>query len=453
MSSEIISMHQSFLSQTQTPVDVIDKLFDRLPVLNEKTGAFIRLTPQDARTSAAASRERYQIGQAKGCLDGVPIGLKDLIETEGVITTAGSRHLEDHVPAQDAEVVERLRLAGANIRVGKLNLHEFAYGPTGTSSHWGPMRNPYDLERMAGGSSGGSGIAVALGGIPATLGTDTGGSIRIPAAFCGISGFKGSYDRVSRHGVIPLSWTLDHIGPLARTVYDIAVVMDTIAATGGFVDGLSADLGRIRVFVPSNPSFQPLENIIHQHFTEALRVLTTRLPYQVEEGPLPFLDEIRRLQSIIIGVEASTYHQQRLQNAPEKFQPDVRERLQSRWNTRALDYAQALKRRQEIMRALDLWLESYDVMVLPTVVVTPPRLTTDTYKGEDIRGIVVRNTSPFNLLGLPALSIPMGLSPNGLPTALQIVGRRGHDTTVLAIGERFQQVTEFHRKRPNLAMI
>jgi aspartyl-tRNA(Asn)/glutamyl-tRNA(Gln) amidotransferase subunit A len=349
--------------------------------------------------------------------------------------------------------VALLRQQGANLDIGKLNLHEFAFGPTGTSSYFGAVKNPVNPLFMAGGSSSGSAAAVAAALLPAALGTDTGGSIRIPSAFCGICGLKPTYDRISRQGVIPLSWTLDHVGPLASSVEDLAVMLDCMSPAGSKNAPLVRQLIRVqrpraRVFCPEGPMWQGLDPDLQSRFETRLEELAIQQSLSINRGPLPEIERIRAAQLVIIGAESANYHWKWLKERPQDYQPDVRERLVARSTYLAVQYIEALRVRSALMQEYHAWFAThgYDAIILPTVPIYPPALDEQEREGfhgemADIRNLVVWFTSPFNLLGLPAVTIPVAQAPSGFSVSAQIVGDYWEEGKILQIAHSWQNLT------------
>lgn len=464
----IEELHQQFLSRDLSPQDALEDMIQQIERWEPWVNAWIRRDYDRARQEAEASSGRYRAGRPLGLLDGIPIGLKDLVETAGIPTTAGSEILKDYIPARDSTIVDRLRGQGAILSLGKLNMHEFAFGPTGTSSYFGPMRNPYDSGRMAGGSSGGSGVAVATGMVPVAIGSDTGGSIRIPAAFCGVAGLKPTYGRISRAGVIPLSWSLDHLGPLARTVEDLAIVTEALSgydpldptSSPRAVPGLREALDRpwdgpMTLFYPDTPEWQAYDPKVTQAMEDAARVFERELGARIVRGSLPRRNEIVAMQQVIMGSEAAAFHWHWLEGESARYQPDVYDRLTTRSSYLAVQYIEALRQRNDVVAEYEAWFKDYDAVILPTVPVLPPALDetfviTPSGSREDVRATVTRFTGPFNLLGFPALSLPLALSQEGLPIGLQMVGRPFAEVRLLQLGYLFQSRTSFGEQRPAL---
>lgn len=425
---QILNLHQAYLTGVTTPEIVIDKAISRVEERNSELHAFASLDYEKARSEAAQASDRYRAGNSRGVLDGVVVGLKDLFETAGIPTTAGSRILLDYVPTHDADVVKLLHHAGANTYLGKLNLHEFAYSPTGTSSQFGAMKNPHDPEKMAGGSSGGSAIAVATGMTAAALGTDTGGSVRIPAAFCGVYGLKPSYGRISARGVIPLSWTLDHVGPIASDLDDLEILWHTLSQKPE-KEGTLPDTRQI--LWGTHEIWDTMDPAVTTRFGQAMKQIEERLEVSLRQSRLPRIDEVGASQQVIIGAEAANYHWAWLASRPDDYQEDVRERLTSRAGYLAVQYIEALRRRQELIDFYDNHVfDHYDFIMTPTVPISPPSLDTVVVNGMDVRQVLTGWTSPFNLLGLPALTIPLPPAAQGI--GLQIVGPRFGENGLIA---------------------
>lgn len=377
-------------------------------------------------------------------------------DTAGIRTTAASELFKDRVPSEDAEVVRTLKNAGA-ILLGKTNLHEFAYGGSSSVSYFGPVHNPWALDRVPGGSSGGSAAATAAGLCFGSLGTDTAGSVRIPACYCGIVGFKPTYGRVSNRGVVPLSWTLDHVGPLCRTVEDAALMLGVIAGYDELdpatVDTPVPDYNRafrmraskLRLGVLRTPFFDGLDPEIAKAVAAAVEVLR-KLTATVEEARLPSasvpLDEIwTRVRS----VEAYTYHSQWIAESPEKYQAATRQRIIRNFaDIRAPAYVQARRELDLLRREIKKTFATADLLITPTLPSPPVPIA----QGADPTAVSIRNTSPFNTLGLPAISVPCGFTISGLPIGLQIVGAPLAEATVLALAHAYEQATEWHRRSP-----
>lgn len=428
----------------------------RIDALDPDLVAFITTTRDGAIAAAHRADDELARGNDRGPLHGIPIALKDLYDTAGVRTTAGSRILRDHVPAEDSAVAARLAAAGA-VSVGKTNLHEWAFGVTNQNPHFGAAKNPWDRTRIPGGSSGGSAIAVATGMCFVSPGSDTGGSIRIPAALCGVAGLKPTYGRVSLRGAVPLSWTLDHAGPLGRTVRDLALAMDVLAgydaddpfsvdvAPADHTRDLDAGIRGVRVLVPTTWFFDDVDPEIEAAVRGAIDLLRS-LGAHVGEAALPHTELLRATQRAIITVDAATYHATDLADRPDDFGADVRQRLAAADTIGAREYARARHDREVVRRAWSELLRTVDVIVTPTTpIAAPPR------EGQDALAAAARltaNTSPFNLTGLPAASIPCGFTRSGLPIGLQIASGPWREPMLLRVANAYERATEWHRQHP-----
>lgn len=443
-------------ARTVSSVELTRACLARIDALDHELVAFITTTPESALASAERADDELARGTDRGPLHGMPIALKDLYDTAGVRTTAGSRILRDHVPTEDSAVAARLAAAGA-VCVGKTNLHEWAFGVTNQNPHFGAAKNPWDRARVPGGSSGGSAIAVATGMCFLSPGSDTGGSIRIPAALCGIAGLKPTYGRVSLRGAVPLSWTLDHAGPLGRTVRDLALAMDVLAgydaADPASVDIAVADHTRalddgvrdVRVLVPTNRFFDDVDAEVETAVRAAIELLRS-LGARVSEVTLPHTHLLRATQRAIITVDAATYHSADLTDHADAFGADVRERLAAAETISAREYAQARRDRELVRRAWSELLGTMDVIVTPTTPITaPPRESQDALAAA---ARLTANTSPFNLTGLPAASIPCGFTRSGLPIGLQIAAGPWREPLVLQVANAYERATEWHRHHP-----
>ncbi len=382
--------------------------------------AFITVTEEEARAEARAADEELARGTDRGPLHGLPVAVKDLFWTRGVRTTAGSTIFSGFVPRRDARAVALLREAGAII-AGKTNMHELAYGITSENPHFGPVRNPYNPEYVAGGSSGGSGAAVAGNMVFAALGTDTGGSIRIPASFCGCTGLKPTYGVVSRAGVIPLGYTQDHVGPLARTVRDAAIVLNALTGRRDCEPSEDANLRGLRVGVIGDADPGP---------ACAAGAVAVRVD-------VPELDEINAIGRMVLLAEASAVYGRHLDGGA-KIGKDVRALLEQGRLISATDYINAQRLRRVRQREFRRVWEEADILLAPVTGVTAPRIG-----GADVRLAVTRWTRPWNVLGLPAISIPAGFDRNGLPTAVQLIAPAFAEQRLLGAAAALERVIGF----------
>jgi aspartyl-tRNA(Asn)/glutamyl-tRNA(Gln) amidotransferase subunit A len=397
--------------------------------LNPKLNAFIMVTAEPALARARQADKEIAGGRCLGPLHGIPISLKDLIDLEGTPTTAGSRLRKNHVAASDAVVTRRLRDAGA-VFVGKTNLHEFAFGTTSEDSGFGPARNPHDPSRSPGGSSGGSAIAVATGMSLGSIGTDTGGSIRIPAAACGVVGLKPESGRISAEGVVPLSRQLDHVGPLAASVADAWLLYNVLQEPrarvsmlpeAGVLKGLT--FGVLRSYL-----FDRLDEDVEHTLLKTIDLLRG-YGATMTDVTLPHADDISPVYLHLQLADASEYHAPTLESRPEDYTPNVRLRLEMGRYVMAEDYIRALRGRSVIAAEVDQALRGVDALLCPALAVPAPPIGAATVpvKGgtEAVRTIMLRCTQPFNLSGHPAISVPCGKTPAGLPVGLQLVGQKG----------------------------
>jgi aspartyl-tRNA(Asn)/glutamyl-tRNA(Gln) amidotransferase subunit A len=451
----------SVQTHERTARTVADESLALAERLQDKYRAFIALTPDLARRQATKVDEL--VGQGRRLpLAGVPFAVKDLFDVEGVATTCGSRAFADRKAQADATVVRRLVEAGA-VMLGKLNMHECAFGFTGANATYGDCKNPWNVERIAGGSSSGSAVAVALGICGFTLGSDTGGSIRLPAALCSITGLKPTYGRVSRQGVVPLSWTLDHVGPLARTADDVALVLQSMAGHDGAdesssrsaVPNYSADLGKplrgLRLGVPGEWFFGSLELAVAKALEAAIAKLV-ELGCQRADVELPHMEEALGAHRAIIFPEAASYHEPFLRERADKYGDDIRALLESGLLLPAADYLKGQRVRRVIRAAWAKTLEPIDFLVAPASPITASRFDQQTAKLPKGERPLVRAyldvTLPFNLSGHPAMSIPCGFSPEVMPIGLQLVGKPFAESLLLRVGHQYQQATEWHRRMP-----
>lgn len=420
-----------------SPVDLVEAALRRAQSVQPKLNAFLWLDPERPRAEA-----RRLAGQRpSGALWGIPVTLKDLVAEEGAPFTCGSARRSGVRAERDAEATRRLREAGA-VFVGRAHLHEFAYGVSSENPHFGPARNPWDPARSPGGSSGGSAVAVATGCALGSVGTDTGGSVRIPAALCGVVGLKPTYGLVPRDGVFPLAPSLDHVGPMGRSVEDVALLLEVLAgAPGRYTARLGSGLQGLRVGVPGGAFWELASDGVLERFDEAVRVLEREGARRV---PVEFpWEAASAAATAVLMVEASWVHLAGLREDPGGFGPDVRERLlvglvlPAERYVRALTVCRALSR-----RAADLFAAEVDVLATPTTPTPAPllgeRVTRLGGEERDTRALLTRFTNPFNALGLPALSVPCGLV-DGLPVGLQLVGRLGDEETILAVGRAFER--------------
>ncbi|MCJ7557060.1 MAG: amidase [Gammaproteobacteria bacterium] len=441
-----------------SPVELAEAHLARIARVDPQLNCFITLTVQGALDEARLAEAAIGEGNYLGPLHGIPLAVKDLYETAGVPTTAGSTFFAEYVPEEDCAAVLKLKAAGA-INLGKLNMHEIALGVTNKNPHYGACRNPWQLERTPGGSSGGSGAALAAGLCLGSLGTDTGGSIRIPASLSGVVGFKPTYGRVSTRGVIPLSWNLDHAGPMARRVRDVALLLQAIAGydtedpysvdvpVGDFVGGLAEGVRGWRVAIASDAFFRRAEEEVLAAVNEAAKVLAAS-GAQVSEVEISDGRAAALANGLMTTSDAAAFHQERLETQPEGFGEDVLQRLQTGAGFSSTEYILA-RRTQTILRyQFERFFRDYDVLLTPSTPIPAPLL--DGPDAVEQARKLTRFTAPFNLTGLPALSLPCGFTRGGLPVGLQIVGPAWAEARVLRAGYAYERATDWHLRSPAL---
>ena len=438
-----------------SPVEITRNCLTNIETSNPALNAFITVVAESALAEARRAEAEIVRGEWRGPLHGVPLALKDLIDTVGVRTTAGSELYKDRIPNRDAEVVRRLRQAGAVI-IGKNNLHEFAYGGSSLVSYFEDVHNPWDIGRVAGGSSGGSAAAVVAGLAYAAIGTDTAGSIREPAALCGCVGLKPTYGRVSSRGVIPLSSSLDHVGPLAATVADAAVILQAIAGydpadittedvpVADYVSALREGAKSMRVGVPRAYFFDDLDAEVASAMEHALRGIAS-LGAEIKDVQLEVPTD-RTLQA----AESYAYHAENVAKSPELYQPETLRRIQSGEKVSAAEYIQRRCELKEARRSIRAVFAGVDALVTPTIRMPAPAISDlkanpDALRPAELK--LLRNTRPFNVWGLPAISIPCGFTRSGLPIGLQITGPHWREDMVLRLAHAYEQATAWHKRR------
>lgn len=435
-----------------SPVELTDSVLDRIEATAATLNAFSCVTADLARNAADAAAREIAAGRYRGPLQGIPLGVKDLYDTAGVLSTSSSKVQAGHVPDTNAVAVERLLAAGM-VMVGKTHTHEFAYGVITPTT-----RNPWDPRHIPGGSSGGSAAAVASGACMVGLGSDTAGSIRIPASLCGTVGFKPTYGRVSRRGVASLAWSLDHVGPLTRQVRDCALVLNTIAGCDrldpacvdvpvpDYTAGLDEGIAGLRIGVPINYFFDHVCDDVAAAVRQAIGVLQD-LGAQVREVTIPYADAVVAAEFGILLPEASAYHQEWLRDKADLYGPDVRLFLEVGEFVFATDYIKALRVRTLIQQGWAAMFDDIDVLVAPCTPFAAPAVgTTDVTwvdgTVETITMALVRLASPGNLTGLPTLSMPVGFDNAGLPLGMQVMGRPFDEATVLRVGQAYETASD-----------
>jgi aspartyl-tRNA(Asn)/glutamyl-tRNA(Gln) amidotransferase subunit A len=448
-----------------SPVELTQAALERIERLNPRLNAFITLLPEQAMAAAKIAARDILAGRHRGPLHGIPIALKDLCATKGVRTTSGSKILQDHMPTEDATVATRLAEAGA-IVLGKLHMNEFAYGPDGDNAHYGRVRNPWNLECISGGSSSGSGAAVAASLCLGALGTDTGGSIRIPSALCGIVGLKPTYGRVSRYGITPLCWSLDHAGPMAKRVKDVAWLLQAMAGYDAqdpstvqrpvpdCAAALNGDVRGLRIGIPREYFYEALDPEVEGAARQAIAVMKG-LGASTHEVSWPSLRYATLAALIIVLAEASAFHEPWIRTRPQDYHPDIALRLKWGLLLPTSAYLKALRLRALMCQDVaHLWREVDILMTPATAMAAPQPRTTQVRLGHremSTREALLRLMRPFNLTGLPALSIPCGFTSAGLPIGLQIAGKPFDEATVLRAAYAYERATDWHQRQPLIA--
>jgi aspartyl-tRNA(Asn)/glutamyl-tRNA(Gln) amidotransferase subunit A len=427
--------------------DLASACYRQIESLNPTLNAFITLIPPETLFS--------QNGAQGTQLYGIPLAVKDLYDTKGIRTTSGSRFFADNIPQEDAFVVQKIKRAGAQI-IGKTNTHEIALGVTNNNPHYGACKNPWDITRTPGGSSGGSAVAVATGMAMAALGTDTGGSIRIPASLCGVVGLKPTYGRVSLRGILPLSWNLDHAGPITRRVEDAALMLQVIGGydeldptsvrtlPGDYSSHLKDIMKERKIALAIGDFIEAADQEVLEAVRNAAQVLV-ELGVLITEVNVDFLKEGALANGLMTQADGAAFHRERLKEHPDWFGADVRQRLEAGAAFTSSDYILARRTQAEVKRRCELLLNQYDILILPTTPIPAPVL-----EGENAlerARQLTRFTAPFNLTGLPALTVPCGFTKEGLPIGLQIVSRAWNEAGVLRTGYAFQQATDWHTRK------
>lgn len=457
MRATIQQLGRQLRDRSISPVELTRDSLARIEKLNPQLNGFITVLSHSALEDARRAEQEILRGDYRGPLHGIPIGLKDIFDTHGTRTTAGSALFKDRVPTEDAEAVCRLRAAGA-ILLGKQNLHEFAYGGSSMISFFGEVHNPWDLSRIAGGSSGGSAASVAAGLGLAAVGTDTAGSVRLPASYCGVVGLKPTYGRVSARGVIPLSWSFDHVGPIANSVSDAGLMLQVLA---GYDSGDPASIDTpvpdftarldhlpptLRIGVPRAFFFDDLHPEVEAAIEKAIQV-SRDLHAEIHDVKLEVSTD-RTLSS----AESFAYHETFVAQSAELYQPATLVRIQSAANTSAAAVLRA-RRELEISRhAIRKIFEDVDILLTPTVPVPPPAISDLKAHPENLRPaelLMLRNTRPFNVWGIPTISLPCGFTTDGLPIGLQLATAPWREDLVLQVAQCYERATDWRKRMPS----
>jgi len=445
----------AFATGAASPTEALDSCLGRINEVDGDINAVLTVCEERGRAEARESERRWAAGEARP-LEGIPYGLKDIIATASIRTTGGSSIYRDHVPAEDACLTARLTAAGG-VLAAKLQTYEFAFGGE-INTHYGAMRNPFDLRRTTGGSSGGSGGAIAARELPLAIGTDTGGSIRLPAAYCGITGLKPTYGRVPRHGVMGLAWTLDHAGPMARTVEDTALMLGAIAgfdardpqcvdvAVPDYGAALDGDISGTTVGVPTSWFFEKVHPDVSAACDDALATLAG-LGCEVVPVDLPGIDLAEHIGWVMLSAEVASYHEGTFGRLDE-YDGRFAERLANAQFVTAKDYLAAQRHRGVVQAGMTTAFESVDVLLTPGTPTTAPLLGEMVADLGDLQvpwlSVAACCTFPFNVTGMPALVLPSGLAADGMPTSIQLAARPFDELTCLRVGHAFQQATAHH---------
>jgi len=446
-----------------SPVELTQACLNRIEEINPSLNAFITITADSALAQAREAESEIQRGSWKGPLHGIPIALKDLVDTAGARTTAASGLFKDRIPERDAEIVRRLKASGA-VLLGKLNLHEFAYGGSSVISYFGAVRNPWDPAYSPGGSSGGSAAALAAELCYGAIGSDTGGSIRLPAAYCGIVGLKPTYGRVSTSGVIPLAWSLDHVGPMTRTAMDAALMLHVIAGydpddtnstdtpVRDYAAGLEGKTSSLRIGIPRAYFYEGLHPEIQAAMDTGLSVLE-KLTSSQHEIEMQVANDMALTALLIQKSEAYAYHREYVTRSSDLYQPETLKRIRAGAEISGPDYINARRQLDRYRRSAWKIFDGVDLVVTASTPVPPLTISKLLADPDHLRAkeiLASPNTRPFNLLGLPAVSIPCGFTSKGLPIGMQIIGRPGDEATVFCLAHAYEQATDWHNRRPNL---
>lgn len=440
-----------------SPVEVVEAALNRVEEIDGRTKAFVTLCEKEARQAAQQAEKDIAAGNHKGPLHGIPLGIKDIYYTEGVPTTGSSKVFKDFIPDYDATTVKKLKEAGAII-LGKTNTHEFAFGVITP-----PTRNPWDLERIPGGSSGGTGAAVATAMCMGGTGSDTGGSIRIPSSLNGIVGIKPTFGRTSKYGVIPLSWSLDHTGPMCRSVRDAAVMLEAMAGFDAkdpytidlpvphYAGALEEDVSGLRLGVPTDYFSEPVDPQVGAAVEKAVEVLRG-MAASVEEVSLPHIQAAPVAELFVLCPEASSYHDKYLPDHEGEYSPDVLAYLKMGYLMLGVHHVKAQRYRRLLRGDFEAAFRNVDAIVTPTLPITAPKAGDEFVKIEEedlqITRILTRNMVPYNLTGLPAITLPCGFDSDGLPIGLQIAGRAFDESTIFRLAHAYESATDWMKTPP-----
>lgn len=447
-----LSLSESFIAKKLSPKEIVEQCLLNIKENNSTYNAFITVCEEEAIEAARLAEEEFGNGNIKGPLHGVPVAIKDVIFTEGIRTTMGSKVFESFVPDFNATVVQKLKDAGAII-IGKTHTHEFAYGPTGDRAFVGPCRNPYNPNKITGGSSSGSAVAIAKDMAIAALGTDTGGSIRIPAAACGVVGMKPTFGLVSKFGVYNTAYSLDHTGPMTRTVKDNAVMLNILSGYDendpDSLNKTKEDYTRLlgqsitgkKIALPSY-YFKNIDHEVVKAIEQVIQVYQD-LGASIVEVEIPALQDIAQYQSITIQAEAYAVHEANIRESGSLYDKEVYERLESSKNLAAYQYVTAQQKKAELIHKFNEVFNSVDILLTPTLPILPTDINQrdvmiDSHQ-ESVRSAVLRLTAPTNYTGNPGISIPCGFSSSGLPIGFQLIGKHESEALIYQFGDAYEQ--------------
>ena len=461
----IAQLGERIRTKQVSPVEIAQAFVSRADELEPTIGSFITRTTEQALDAARQAEAEVAAGDYKGPMHGIPVGVKDIYATANVRTTSGSKIYADHIPKHDSTAVARLKTAGA-YSIGKTGTVDFAFDPTGRNSHYGMPHNPWGLDRMPGGSSSGSGAGTAAGFFPVSLGTDTGGSIRIPAALCGLTGIKPTFGLTSRAGVTPLSWTLDTVGPLARSAEDAAIALNVLAGYDpddlgsvrseaiDYTMDLNVGIRGLRVGVPKEYIWEVMDLEVETAFGKAMADLE-ELGATVEEISIPELEWVPAMSIAITTVEAATIYGELARTRGDDLDQAVLRRIQSGLFISGERYAHALRARVLFTRRINAAFKSVDLIATPTVSAPAPLQGADRMKvgsvSTNVREALLRNTRIFNASRLPTIAMPIGFSADGLPLSMQIAAPAFQDALTLRVGHAYQQATDWHTARATVS--
>lgn len=452
---DLITLSNVYKERRISPVEVVQLTLQKIKEKSDTLNTYITVCHETALEQAQQVEKEFIQGIIKGPLHGVPIALKDLIYTKDARTTMGSGAYKDFIPAYDATIVTKLKEAGAII-IGKTNTHELAYGPTGDYSYFGPIKNPWDISKMAGGSSGGSAAAVSLSLSYVAIGTDTSGSVRIPASCCGIVGMKPTFGRVSKYGVYPLSWTMDHIGPMTRNIMDNALLLNCLighdkndpyslaSKPENFTSKMMTGVEGCTIGVPLSPFFEQVQEEVKEQVLKSIQ-LFEQLGAKVKIISIPFMEDILEACKIVTRSEAYVVNKELALDYQNLLGEQIRERILLGANYSASEYVASQQIKNEATRRFDKLFEEVDVIVTPTIPILPPNIGAEEVEInnsiENVRASLIRLTCPSNLIGFPSLTVPCGFSGN-LPVGMQLIGRRYDEANLYRFGYAFEQIAK-----------